>query len=95
MNPQTPIYNRPKPQPAPPKPNPPKWTGGQADGGDVFLSAVAAAASPVSVHFLDGEVLPSALIKAVHRWTLLVSVEGEDVLICKHSVKKYCRAVNP
>jgi sRNA-binding regulator protein Hfq len=91
MNPQTqPIYNRPKPQPVPAAPKP-KWSE-QRDGGDVFLQA---AKTPVAVYFGDGETIPSATVKNVAKFTLLLQVEGEDVLVFKHSVKKITAEVRP
>jgi sRNA-binding regulator protein Hfq len=49
----------------------------------------------VAVYFGDGETIPSATVKNVAKFTLLLQVEGEDVLVFKHSVKKITAEVRP
>jgi sRNA-binding regulator protein Hfq len=91
MNPQQPIFNR-KPQPvgAPAKPKEPA-----RDGGDVFLQRASVDKTPLAFHFQDGELIPSAMVKIVAKFSLLLSVQGEDQLVFKHALKKVTVEVQP
>ncbi len=61
---------------------------------DAYLRAAAAAKTPVSVCFLDGEEIPAATIKQVWIFTILLNVAGAgDVLVYKNSLKKISAVV--
>jgi sRNA-binding regulator protein Hfq len=93
MNPQTqPIFNRAKPQPTPdPKPK----LSEQRDGGDVFLQAACAARTALDFYFLDGETIRGSRIKTISKFSILLSVQENDILVFKHSLKKICAEVLP
>lgn len=94
MNPNQPIYDRSRryaPAPKGKPPNPPR----QDAEVDAYLNATCTAKTPVSVHFLDGEAIPSAVIKAVNVFTLLLEVKGETWLAYKNALKKIVPVVQP
>ena len=53
-----------------------------------YLKIAANEGIPVSIHFQDGEVWNSALIKEVLRFTLIVTVDGFDHCVFKNALKR-------
>jgi sRNA-binding regulator protein Hfq len=43
-------------------------------------------ATPVDVHFLSGETFCGAVIRAVERYAIVISVDGEERCIFKHAL---------
>ena len=60
---------------------------------DAYLHLASRRKIPISVYFLDGEVVPLALIKQVGIFTLLLTVPAAgEVLVYKNALKKIAAA---